>query len=181
MTLSAFRNLVQFEQARLMPDVYTNDRYHGLFPGRGSRCLEWIIWACARQNQQNDCRPSEDSDQPGHPPSLIEYSLYAWRSIGSLATHRAHSEDWSDWADAQADLSLRWAHEPICWFCRAAAHFFSGGGCFKVIAVLPDVYLLNDLSRKMSRLMTKPTKWHVRPAKTDQPGHPSSLVSLRCP
>ena len=27
---------------------------------------------------------------------------------------------WSDWADAQADLSLRWAH--ICWFCRAAAH-----------------------------------------------------------
>ena len=28
----------------------------------------------------------------------------------SLATHWAHSEDWSDWADAQADLSLRWAH-----------------------------------------------------------------------
>ena len=22
-------------------------------------------------NQQNDCVPSEDSDQPGHPPSLI--------------------------------------------------------------------------------------------------------------
>ena len=21
-----------------------------------------------------------------------------------------HSEDWSDWADAQADLSVRWAH-----------------------------------------------------------------------
>ena len=49
--------------------------------------------------------------------------------------------------------------------------------------------------------MTKPTKWHVRPAKThhlscdmtkptsdcapsedsDQPGHPPSLISLRCP
>ena len=24
--------------------------------------------------------------------------------------------------------------------------------------------------------MTKPTKWHVRPAKTDQPGHPPSLI-----
>ena len=24
--------------------------------------------------------------------------------------------------DAQADLSLRWAHMPYCWFCRDAAH-----------------------------------------------------------
>ena len=29
---------------------------------------------------------------------------------------------WSDWADAQADLSLRWAHS-FCWFCHVAAHF----------------------------------------------------------
>ena len=28
---------------------------------------------------------------------------------------------WSDWADAQADLSLRWAHIPFCWFCHEAA------------------------------------------------------------
>ena len=28
----------------------------------------------------------------------------------------------SDWADAQADLSLRWAHMPFCWFCHEAAH-----------------------------------------------------------
>ena len=26
-------------------------------------------------------------------------------------------------ADAQADLSLRWAHMPFCWFCHEAAHF----------------------------------------------------------
>ena len=25
-------------------------------------------------------------------------------------------------ADGQADLSLRWAHMPFCWFCRAAVH-----------------------------------------------------------
>ena len=30
--------------------------------------------------------------------------------------------------------------------------------------------------RKLSRHMTKPTKWHVRPAKTDQPGHPESSL-----
>ena len=28
---------------------------------------------------------------------------------------------WLDWADAQADLSLRWAHRPFCWFCHAVA------------------------------------------------------------
>ena len=33
----------------------------------------------------------------------------------------ADSEDCSDWAEAQADLSLRWAHRSFCWlFCAAA-------------------------------------------------------------
>ena len=45
------------------------------------------------------CSPSEDSDQPGHSPSLL-----------------------SETAEAQADLSLRWAHMPVCWFCYEAAH-----------------------------------------------------------
>ena len=26
-----------------------------------------------------------------------------------------------DWADAQADLSLRWAQRSFCWFCHEAA------------------------------------------------------------
>ena len=30
-----------------------------------------VIWAAPWQNQQSECAPSEDSDQPGHPPSLI--------------------------------------------------------------------------------------------------------------
>ena len=29
---------------------------------------------------------------------------------------------WSDWADVQADMSLRWAHMPFCWICHEAAH-----------------------------------------------------------
>ena len=29
------------------------------------------IWAASWQNQQSDCAPSEDLDQPGHLPSLI--------------------------------------------------------------------------------------------------------------
>ena len=39
-------------------------------------------WAATWQNQQSKCTPSEDSDQPGHPPSLIR--VFAVRSMGSL-------------------------------------------------------------------------------------------------
>ena len=34
----------------------------------------------------------------------------------------ADSEDWSDWADTQADLCLRWMHRSFSWFCHAAVH-----------------------------------------------------------
>ena len=58
--------------------------------------LPWIwmvIWAATWQNQQNECASSEDSDQPGIHPVCSESSLSAWRHLGSLATHWAHSED----------------------------------------------------------------------------------------
>ena len=43
--------------------------------------------------------------------------LSALRKLGLSAQPRL----WSGWADAQADLSLRWAHMPFCWFCHEAA------------------------------------------------------------
>ena len=66
-------------------------------------------WTATQRNQQNECAPSEDSDQPGHPPSLIR--VFAVRSMAKDPCFlHADSKVWSDWADAQADLSLRWAH-----------------------------------------------------------------------
>ena len=85
------------------------------------------------QNQQSDCAPSEDSDQPGHPPSLIRVfavpdqpghppSLIrvfavrmrkAWVFSYPLSAQRRL---WSDWVDAQAGLSLRWAHSHFVGF-----------------------------------------------------------------
>ena len=40
-----------------------------------------VIWAASWQNQQNDCAPSEDSDQPGHPPSLIRCPVWSESSL----------------------------------------------------------------------------------------------------
>ena len=69
-----------------------------------------------------ECAPSEDSDQPGHPPNLIRIFAVcmkkAWVLSYPMSTQRRL---WSDWADAQADLSLRWAHMLFCWFCHEAA------------------------------------------------------------
>ena len=82
-----------------------------------------IIIACTWQNRQNDlCTQSWVLDIHR---VWSESSLSAWKRFGSLATHKVHSEDWSDWADAQADGSLRWAHRWFCWVCRAVVLLFS--------------------------------------------------------
>ena len=53
------------------------------------RTRQTEIWAATWQNQQSDSAPSEDSDQPGHPPSLIR--VFAVRLMGSFL--HADSED----------------------------------------------------------------------------------------
>ena len=68
------------------------------------------------------CEPSEDSDQPGHPPSLIRVFAVRMKKHWVLSDPlSAQQRLWSDWADAQADLSLHWMHIPFCWFCHAVA------------------------------------------------------------
>ena len=62
--------------------------------------------------------PNEDSDQPGHPPSLIRvFAVRMKKHCGLSYLLSALQRLWSAWAaDAQADLSLRWAHKPFCFF-----------------------------------------------------------------
>ena len=43
------------------------------------------FWAASRQNQQNDCAPSEDSDQPGQ--TLIRLGVWPGWSDSSLGAH----------------------------------------------------------------------------------------------
>ena len=63
--------------------------------------------------------------------------VLAWRKLGSLATHWTHSEDWSDWAEAQADLSLHWAH----------SHFVG----FVMKQLIFDSILLHTLAKNIGR------------------------------
>ena len=83
------------------------------------------LWATTWQNQQNECAPTEDSDQPGHPPSLIRvfavcmkkpwilsYPLSAQRRMIRLG-------GFPGWSEASLG-----AHS-FCWFCHVAAHIIN--------------------------------------------------------
>ena len=62
---------------------------------------------------------SKDSDQPIHPPNMVSFlfsSLYSLEAVEGTCEQRRL---WSDCANAQADLRLRWSHKPYCRFYRA--------------------------------------------------------------
>ena len=76
-----------------------------------------VKWAGTWQNQQSDYTPSKDSDQPGHLPSLIRVFPVRMKKAWVLSyLLSAQWRRWSDWVDAQADLSLRWAHTHLVGF-----------------------------------------------------------------
>ena len=84
-----------------------------------------VKWAATWQNQQNECAPSEDSDQPGHPPSLIRVFAVCMKKAWVLSYPlSAQRRLWSDRADAQADLSLRWVHTYFLGFVMSRLIFW---------------------------------------------------------
>ena len=99
------------------------------------------------------CAPSEDSDQPVHPPSLIRVFAVRMKKAWVLSYPlSAPRRLWSDWADAQADLSLRWAHihfvgfvtrRLICGFVwKMVAHKYEKMSVNIIIMVTPKSFSL---------------------------------------
>ena len=69
---------------------------------------------------------SKDSDKLVHPPSMARVLIYL--SLDSPEAVKGTCDQrrlWSDCADAQADLSLRWSPKSYCRFCRALARIIS--------------------------------------------------------
>ena len=63
------------------------------------------------------CAPSKDSDQPGHPPSLISVFAVCMKKAWILRyPWSAQRRLWSDWTDVQANLSLRWPYSHFVGF-----------------------------------------------------------------
>ena len=96
-------------------------RSYSMLKLQTSKMTEWldiIIWAASPTKPTKwPVRPAKTQISLGIRPDWSESSLSAWKTVGSLATQWAHSED-SD----PPNQSLPWAHRSFCWFCREAAH-----------------------------------------------------------
>ena len=96
-----------------------------------------------------------------------EPSLSAWRKLGSLATNWVHSEDWSDWADAQADLSLHWAHthfvgfvmSQLILFCSVSEGTMDLSVLNKASSSSQESNSLNDNSRTFNEYSQPPAEY----------------------
>ena len=66
-------------------------------------------------------RPAKTQISLGIRPVWSEFTVRLKKAIILSYPLSAQRRLWSDRADAQADLSLRWAHMPFCWFCHDAA------------------------------------------------------------
>ena len=90
------------------------------------------IWATTWQNQQNECAPSEDSDQPGHPPSLIGVFAVCMKKAWALSYPLSANEDFDQtgwmprliWIFAGHTLTL------LVLSCRGS---YDKGGCLMKI------------------------------------------------
>ena len=76
-------------------------------------------------NQQNDCASREDSDQPGHPPSLISLRCVLSGYLKNPSFLHADREDSDQTGQMPRLICLRWVHTPFCLFCHEVAHIFS--------------------------------------------------------
>ena len=127
---------------------------------RSLSCYRWFyshpeeksrnIWAAAWQNN----RPAKTQISLDIRIVWSESSLCAeWVAKDPRCLH-ADSEDWSDWADAQADRSLPWAHVPFCWFSLVAAHLPSCYTpiCFPVLDPISASFL-SPLTVRIDRVL----------------------------
>ena len=72
------------------------------------------IWerAAARQNQQNDLCAQQRLESAGHPPRLIRvFAVHMKKPWDLRYLMSGQQRLWSDWVDAQADLSSLGAQE----------------------------------------------------------------------
>ena len=126
----------------------------------------WIlIWRLGqRKTNKMACTPSDGLDQPMHLPSLIRVFAVHMKNAWILSySFSAQQRFWSAWADAQADLSLRWAHIHLVgfiwggsnvktYFPRAMAHhtFNIRGGTWETSDMCAQLGLKSGCASKHS-------------------------------
>ena len=81
--------------------------------------------SCDMTKQQNECAPSEDSDQPGHPPSLIRVFAVCMKKAWVLSYPLS-----AQWRLIRLGGCPGWSKsslgaQSLCWFCHVVAHIMT--------------------------------------------------------
>ena len=81
------------------------------------------IWAATRQNQQNGCAPSKDSDQSGHPPSVISLrcALNGQLRTQTFFMRTAKTLIREGGCPGWSESSL--GAQSLCWVCHVVVNF----------------------------------------------------------
>ena len=69
-------------------------------------------------------RPAKTQISLGFRPVWSESPLSAWRKLGSLATHWAHSEDSDQTGRMPRLIWVSLGAHSVCWFCHVVAFFW---------------------------------------------------------
>ena len=97
-------------------------------PGWSETLLVFVmhrpIWAATWQNQQSECAPSEDSDQPGHPLSLIRVFAVRMKKAWVLSYPLSAQRRLIRLGGCPGWSSLRWAHSHFVGFVMSWFIFF---------------------------------------------------------
>ena len=99
-----------------------------MFSWRNKKSIMWIPLlsvAMAHTKSYHNTATSKDSDHPVHPPSMTRvFSFIPFLdSLEAIESTCDQRRLYSDCADAQTDLSLRYSHKSYCRFRRALAHY----------------------------------------------------------
>ena len=101
-----------------------NDR-NQLFSFSAAVCWSphvFLMWAATWQNQQNCCAPSEDSDQPGHLPSLIRVFAVCMKKPWVLSYLMSGQRRMIRLGRCPGWSEVSLVTHSFCWFCHVAAH-----------------------------------------------------------
>ena len=91
-----------------------------IIPKQNCRPVTTSLWYEPPRDKMS-VRPEKTQISLGIRPVWSESSLSAWRNLGSLATHWAHSKDSDQTGRMPRLICLRRAHS-FGWFCHVVAH-----------------------------------------------------------
>ena len=77
--------------------------------------------AATWQNQQSECAPSEDSDQPGHPPSLIRVFAVRMKKPWALSSPLSAQRRLIRLGGCPGWSKSSLGGHSLCWFCHVVA------------------------------------------------------------